>query len=87
MSEDKPENPPAFPHLNPNFDNNWDKEPQRGGMTLRDYFAAHFPLTLETYLIGVDKEKVKTWKTADALASFSAARFQYADEMLKARQS
>ena len=31
---------PAFPHLNPDFDGNWNKDPQRGGMTLRDYFAA-----------------------------------------------
>lgn len=31
---------PAFPHLNPNFDGNWDRAPQRGGMSLRDYFAA-----------------------------------------------
>lgn len=30
---------PAFPHLNPNYDGNWDKEPQRGGMSLRDWFA------------------------------------------------
>ena len=29
----------AFPHLNPNYDGNWDKEPQRAGMTLRDWFA------------------------------------------------
>ena len=25
--------------VNPNFDGNWDKHPQRGGMTLRDWFA------------------------------------------------
>lgn len=55
--------------------------------TLRDYFAAHCPMTLETYLMGVDKEKIKAWKTADALASFALARYQYADAMLKARQS
>lgn len=30
---------PAFPHVNPNYDGNWNKEPQRGGMTLRDWFA------------------------------------------------
>jgi hypothetical protein len=32
-------NKPAFPHLNPNFDGNWDKEPQRAGMTLHEWFA------------------------------------------------
>lgn len=30
---------PAFPHVNPNYDGLWDKEPQRGGMTMRDWFA------------------------------------------------
>lgn len=54
---------------------------------LRDQFAIHCPTTLETYLMGVDPEKIKTWKAADALASFSASRYQYADAMLKARQS
>ena len=33
-------NPPAFPHVNPSFDDNWNKERQIDGMQLRDYFAA-----------------------------------------------
>lgn len=54
-------------------------------LTLRDYFAAHCPMTLEIYLKGISSDKIKTWKTADALASFSIARFQYADVMLAER--
>lgn len=33
-------NPPAFPHVNPSFDDNWNKERQVEGMLLRDYFAS-----------------------------------------------
>lgn len=39
MSNNSQDGGPAFPHKNPNYDGNWDKEPQRGGMSLRDYFA------------------------------------------------
>ncbi len=80
---DKPDNPLAFPFHNPYYDGNWNKDFGSGGMTLRDYFAAHCPMTLETYLMGVDKSKIQTWKTADALGSFANARYQYAQAMLK----
>ncbi len=36
---DKNDGGPAFPHVNPNYDGNWDMNPQRGGMSLRDWFA------------------------------------------------
>jgi hypothetical protein len=35
-----PNNEPAFPHTNPNYDGNWDKRTHIEGMFLRDYFAA-----------------------------------------------
>jgi hypothetical protein len=48
----------AFPHLNPNFDGNWDNDPQRGGMSLRDYFAAAaLPLAYAHWKSYNDKEK------------------------------
>ena len=34
-----PSNPSAFPHVNPSFDDNWNKERQVEGMSLRDYIA------------------------------------------------
>ena len=43
----------AFPHLNPNYDGLWDKNPQRGGMSIRDYFAA----AALTGLLGQRQEK------------------------------
>lgn len=39
MSDEIKDGGPAFPHNNPNYDGNWDKEPQRAGMSLRDWFA------------------------------------------------
>ena len=38
MSEAKDAGP-AFPHVNPNYDGNWNNEPQRGGMSLHDWYA------------------------------------------------
>ena len=35
-----PDNPQAFPCINPHYDGNWQKNPVIEGMTLRDYFAA-----------------------------------------------
>lgn len=37
MSKDT--NTPAFPHVNPSFDDNWNKERQVEGMSMRAYIA------------------------------------------------
>ena len=37
-----PDNPQAFPCINPHYDGNWQKNPVIEGMTLRDYFAAGY---------------------------------------------
>lgn len=67
---------PAFPHVNPNFDGNWDSEPQRGGMSLRDYFAGQA-------LVGLYQHR-----SAQVRHDYDMARWAYrlADEMLKARE-
>jgi hypothetical protein len=55
------------------------------GMTLRDYFAAHCPITFTEFLKG--------WKRPDdanteaAFDRFAELRLEYAAAMLKARQS
>lgn len=61
---------PAFPHLNPNFDGNWDREPQRGGMSLRDWFAG------QALTISGDR----------TTATIAQNAFKVADAMLKARE-
>lgn len=77
----KPENPPAFPHLNPNYDGNWNKEPQRSGMMLKDYFAAQ---ALMGMLAANDKKEHRNFHGTYGEA-VSEACYGWADAMLKAR--
>ncbi len=72
------DNPPAFPHLSPNYDGNWDNEPQRCGMSLRDWFAGQ-ALAEFASLIAVDRPD-----TMNVVARLS---YNMADAMLAARQS
>ena len=66
---------PAFPQPT-NSTLSWD------GMTLRDYFAAHAPECPDTWLSRYPMER--GWRgEARAIADW---RFEYADEMLKARE-
>jgi hypothetical protein len=83
----KPANPPAFPRTA--YDGKGETgspfpHHEQDGMTLRDYFAATYPITLTEFLRG--------WKltngtsTPEALEAYADIRVSYADAMLKARQ-
>ena len=69
----------VFPHTNPNYDGNWDKNPQRDGMTLRDWFAGQ---ALQGVLAGY-------WANPRSRGSgqedFAAWAYAQADAMLAAR--
>lgn len=75
----------AFPHVNPNYDGNWDKEPQRSGMTLRDWFAGQALISTvamagsASRLRGLSDNELAEW----------AARVAYttADALLAARDA
>lgn len=69
----------AFPHLNPNYDGNWDKEPQRGGMTLRDYFAGQIAAAMIPTIKG-SHERHEAWSV---IAEWS---YELADAMLAERE-
>ncbi len=72
----------AFPHLNPNFDGNWDKEPCRGGMTLRDYFAA---AALQGWLASYNGEYPHP-ADDDCQHSVAILSYRMADAMLAAKK-
>ena len=57
--------------------------PDSWGMSLRDYFAAHCPITFSEFVAGWNKTAQAT--TPETLAAFSRFRFLYADAMLAAR--
>jgi hypothetical protein len=63
---------PAFPHVNPGYDGNWDKERQIGGMSLRDWFAGQA-------LAGAELNMPPPLTAADCYA--------LADAMLEARKA
>ena len=78
------DNPNAFPHLNPNYDGNWNKEPQRGGMTLRDYFAGGVAAALCSAT-----DSTGTWMAPLEKSSayiIADRAYAIADAMLAARQ-
>jgi len=84
---DKPDDGgPAFPHLNPNYDGNWDKFPQRGGMTLRDWFAGQALMGICAGLCS-DHQTDKTPRAFNRLAFKDAAKDAYviADVMIATR--
>lgn len=65
---DKLENPPAFPHTNPAFDDNWNKDRQIDGMSLRDYFAAAALMGLRSgFNLDYNKCAQEAYKIADAM--------------------
>jgi hypothetical protein len=82
----------AFPHLNPDFDGNWNNNPQRGGMTLRDYFAS---AANEEDICNMREKYKKAVPDTDAgdgygpdykYPSRTKCRYLHADEMLAARK-
>ena len=56
-----------------------------GFVELRDYFAAHCPITLTEFAKGYTK--INEDSTTESLAAFAIFRFRYADSMLKVSQS
>jgi hypothetical protein len=81
---EKPENPLAFP-----FAENGNPFGNYHGMTLRDYLAAHAPITLaDVYHTFFDnKPDIGEPNTELLMKAFAKVRYQYADAMLEARQS
>jgi len=71
----EPNNPSAFPCINPDYDNHWNKEYYKFGMTLRDYFAAKAISNVEIVSIN------QGWETGIARRAYLLA-----DEMLKQRE-
>lgn len=70
---------PAFPVTNINFPNGTE------GISRRDYFAAHAPITLQDAIDTKPKESQQQFSYGGALRVLSQMRYAYADEMLKAR--
>lgn len=84
--ENKPNNPQAFPTVNPNYDNNWNKDYYNNGMTLRDYFAnsaMQANLTNPDLMEIVSEKSIQDGTTFDAIARVS---YQISDAMLKQRE-
>lgn len=52
----------------------------REGVSLRDYLAAHCPLTLDEF-----RARYRHSDAAQVEAGFAEARYRYADAMLRAR--
>jgi hypothetical protein len=77
---------PAFPcdwdYINSNRE-------AANGMTLRDYFAAHAPITLTDAVEFLDTyggEVTGPWPPQEVLRTLADLRVEYANAMLKARE-
>jgi len=60
------------------------------GMTLRDYFAAHAPITLTDAVEFLDTyggEVTGPWPPQEVLRTLADLRVEYANAMLKAREA
>jgi hypothetical protein len=55
------------------------------GISARDYFAAHCPITFTEFLPGWKKTGESS--TDETLLRFASFRFEYADAMLKAQEA
>lgn len=88
MSDQKPENPPAFPQsvAIDAGDGAWSSGDLSGGsgMTLRDYYAAKAMAAMVT--AATCREKGQPAQVPEA-ASISLAAYVYADAMLAAREN
>jgi hypothetical protein len=80
----KPDNPPAFP-ITPEtheMGEYWQ------GMTLRDYFAAHAPITLaDSYHAFMQKPDIGEPTKEQLMQDLAESRYAYATAMLKARDA
>lgn len=79
---------PAFPRPFSKEGNFTDSKIYRGqdGMSLRDYYAAHAPITLQDAIWAM-QQVGETVKTGEELITFFAQlRLAYADAMLKERE-
>lgn len=82
-------NPPAFPRTG--WRNEGGDYPEtimhQNGMTLRDYLAAHAPISFEEAcgIQGRAPDRRSPEVMADFLAQWSRLRYEYADAMLAAQ--
>jgi hypothetical protein len=63
---------------------------QHQGMTLRDYFAAHAPITYQDAIEWLDRyggEVVGPWHPSRIMETLVDLRNDYADSMLEARKA
>lgn len=56
------------------------------GMTLRDYFAAHCPMTLTEYITALPDDAKRDFTTERLFSGFAQKRMEYADAMIKERE-
>ena len=83
MSKNTNTGGPAFPHTLPGHQ-------IEKGMSLRDYFAAHAPITYQDaneFLDCHGGEVVGPWPPSLIMATLVTLRTNYADSMLKERAS
>lgn len=80
---------PAFP-IPLNAGENYSGHGIADGMTLREYFAAHAPITYNEALAhwygAPDREKGSSPMVSDVVAMLRLMRYAYADEMLAGRE-
>lgn len=82
---------PAFPVANydhQTFQTETVEEHRRllSGMTLRDYFAAHAPITFQDAVWVLIKQEDRDFTGAEILEMLALMRIGYADAMLKERE-
>ena len=76
----------AFPH-HVTHPQGWAETQTHGGMTLRQYYAAHAPITMADAQRTLLDWGRKVSTVADILDMLAQLRFLYADEMIKAREA
>lgn len=67
---------PAFPY----------HDSYRSGMSLRDYFAAHAPITLDDARDAMESMGRTSYTWEELIHTLAQMRFGYADDMLKERE-
>jgi hypothetical protein len=78
---------PAFPCYE--FKESYGQMMAVGGMTLRDYFAVHAPITYQDAIEWLDcygGEIVGPWSSTEITATLVDLRNNYADKMIEARK-
>lgn len=85
MSAQDKDGGPAFPHVNPNYDGNWDKEPQRAGMSIRDWFAGQAIAPYMAWSLG-EPANDEVNDAESAAKKYASVAYMIADAMLKERE-